>query len=176
MNKPKEQVVHVEHDVAYLPTPNTVEVVITSELAPPDLTKTAFMVPVCDDGGIVIAVNQRRGLEIAGGHIEADETAEDAAFREAVEETGTTVSNIAPIGFLRMTSTAESAPEGYAYPFPLSYQQFFAGSVENIEPYTDNDECSAPVKIFDMQDRRITRKSITLFGNAALKSVLGYIG
>lgn len=102
MDKPKEQVVHVEYDVAYLPTPNTVEVVITNDLAPAELTKTAFMVPVCDDGGIIIAVNQRRGLEIAGG--------------------------------------------------------------------------SAPVKIFDMQDRRITRKSITLFGNAALKSVLGYIG
>ena len=176
MNKPKEQVVHVEHDVAYLPTPNTVEVVITSELAPPDLTKTAFMVPVCDDGGIVIAVNQRRGLEIAGGHIEDGETAEQAAFREAFEETGTTVSNVVPIGFLRMTSTADAAPHGYAYPFPLSYQQFFAGNVENIEPYTDNDECSAPVKIYDTLDRRIIRKSITLFGNAALKSVLGYIG
>lgn len=176
MNKPKEQVVHVEYDVAYLPTPNTVEVVITSDLAPAELTKTAFMVPVCDDGGIIIAVNQRRGLEIAGGHIEADETAEDAAFREAFEETGTTVSNVTPIGFLRMTSKAAGAPEGYAYPFPISYQQFFAGSVENVEPYTDNDECSAPVKIYDTLDRRITRKSITLFGNAALKTVLGYLG
>ena len=110
MNKPKEQVVHVEYDVSYLPTPNKVEVVITSELAPADLTKTAFMVPVCDDGGIIIAVNQRRGLEIAGGHIESDETAEDAAFREAFEETGTTVSNVTPIGFLRMTSTADAPP------------------------------------------------------------------
>lgn len=175
MSKP-ETVVYVEHDVEYLPQPNKVEIVITEELAPEDLTRTAFMVPVFDDGGILIAQNRRRGLEIAGGHIEGEETPEIAAVREAYEETGVSVKDVRPIGFLRMTSTG-TAPEDYAYPFPLSYQQFFAARATGLdEDRIDDDECITPVKIYDTQDRRITRKTITFFGNAALKSVLGYLG
>ena len=170
-----ETVVYVDTDVEYLPLPNKVEIVITSDPAPVELTRTAFMIPVFDDGGLLIAQNARRGFEVAGGHIEGDETPEQGAIREALEETGCIVKDARPIGFLRMTSEGV-APEGYAYPFPLSYQQFFAGRVDKVEPYIDNDECIAPIKIYDTQDQRITRKSITFFGNAALKSVLGYIG
>lgn len=175
MSKPEENVVYVEHDVSYLPLPNTVEIVITNQLAPVELTRTAFMLPVFDDGALLIAQNRRRGLEIAGGHIEGDETPEVAAIREALEETGCTVTGVRPIGYLRMTSKGV-APDGYRYPFPLSYQQFFAGRAERLDSYVENDECVAPIKIYDTQDRRIARKTVTFFGDAALKSVLGYLG
>lgn len=159
-------IVHTVRDVHYLPAPNIVEVVLSDELAPTGLTRTAFMVPVCEDGSVVLAVNQRRGIEMPGGHIDGEETAEIAAIRECFEETGAVVRDVRPLGYLRMTSAGE-APDGWLYPHPLSYQQFFAGAVVRIEDYSENDECAAPVMINDLGDPRITRDTIRIFGEAA---------
>lgn len=159
-------IVHTYRDVHYLPKPNIVEVILSEQLAPSGLTRTAFMVPVCDDGAILLAVNQRRGVEMPGGHIDGEETAEIAAIRECFEETGAAVDDVRPLGYLRMTSAGE-APEGWLYPHPLSYQQFFTGRVSKIDAYEENDECAAPVRIADLDDERITRSSIRIFAEAA---------
>lgn len=172
MSKTKERIVYVENDVSYLPIPNRVEIVLSEELAPVDLTRTAFMVPVFEDGALLIAQNRRRGLEIAGGHIEGEETPEEAAIREVMEETGCEVRDVRPIGYLRMMTEGE-IPADYAYPFPLSYQQFFAARVDRLGVYEENEECISPIKLYDTLDRRIAKKSITFFGEAALSSVLG---
>ncbi len=160
-------VVHTSSDVHYLPKPNTVEVTLSTELAPAHLTATAFLIPICDDGSILLAVNRRRGIETPGGHIDPGETAIQAAIREAHEEAGCRVTDVQPIGYLKMSSGGW-VPDDWAYPHPIGYQQFFAGRVTAIEPYCDNDECSEPVIIPDLADPRITRESIRIFGKAAL--------
>lgn len=161
-------VVHTEHNVPYLPLPNTVEVVITDVLAPDNLTRTSFMIPV-DGKEVVLATNQRRGIEAAGGHREGNETMLEGAIREAIEETGCHVENAVPIGYLRMTVHRIMAPEGYQYPFPNSYQQFFAGDLVKMDQYFDNDECGQPVKLFGFNDM-IQKKTLKAFVCAAINA------
>lgn len=161
-----EFVIYTDHDVAYLPKPNRVEVVLTDRLSPTDLTYTAFMVPIMDTGHVVIAQNQNRGFEIPGGHRDPGETVEQAAIREVWEETGCRVNEVVPIGFLRMISEA-ARPDEWRYPHPISYQQFFAGRVIEMVDFDENEECAAPVIFDDLNDPRLTRKSIQFFGEAA---------
>jgi 8-oxo-dGTP pyrophosphatase MutT (NUDIX family) len=131
-------------DVLYLPQPNHVEFLKDSALTPLDLTPTAFMVPLMADGSVVMAQNRRRGLEFPGGHIDPGESSCAAAHRETVEETGYWVSHIKALGYLIQTCEAP-APEGYRYPWPISFQQFYTGDVMSSKPYVENDECLAPV-------------------------------
>lgn len=165
MSKP-ELVIHAAPNVAYLPNPNLVEVVLCEELAPIHLTRTAFLIPITEDGGFVMARNKRRGLEIAGGHIEDGETPLQAAIRETREETGYVVNEVEPLGFLRMTSEG-SVPDDWAYPHPLSYQQFFVGVVTGCDAYLPNDECDHPEIITDLLDDRITVGTSRYFLGAA---------
>jgi 8-oxo-dGTP diphosphatase len=140
-------------NVGYLPQPNTIEVVVTDEPPPRDLTTTAFLLPIFDDGSVLLSRHRRRGVEPAGGHIEPGETPEQAAARELYEETGCVVRDVRPVGYLRMTSHAD-APPGWRYPHPVSYQQFFIGRVMRLDPYVVNAECGLPEKIGDVSEQR----------------------
>lgn len=118
---------------------------MTCEVAPQHLSKTAFMVALFDDNSIMLAVNQRRGTEIAGGHVEEGETLLEAALREATEEIGCEVETVVPLGYIRMESWGEK-PEGWTYPHPVGYQQFFAGRIVRVLPFTEGEECAAPIQ------------------------------
>lgn len=136
MNSTGEVVAYVEHDVPYLPLPNKIELVLSSMANPIEKTATAFDAPLVD-GGIVFTQNLRRSgmrMEIPGGHIEDGETAEAAAIREMMEETGCKVEIIRTLGYIRMTSEG-AAPEGWRYAHPISYQQIFIARVISQEEY-----------------------------------------
>jgi 8-oxo-dGTP diphosphatase len=139
----------IEHDVSYLPLPNHVEIVFSDQTSPPELTRTAFMIPVFPDGSVLMAVNQRRGIEIPGGHREGDETLLQAAIREVREEAGCSVRDPIPVGYLHMVSRGE-VPEGWKYPHPEGYQQFYAGMVDEQFVFDVNDECSQPLRVHDL--------------------------
>ncbi len=158
----------VIHDIAYLDKPNIVELFITPDVAPLDLTRTAFMIPVFDDGSVMLARNQRRGIEIAGGHVENGECLLKAACREAQEELGVIVRDSVALGYLRMTLLGD-VPDDYTYPAPISYQQFFAGRIERLYDYDPNDECDIPIKVWDMSE---LHETIRIFGRAAREAIL----
>jgi 8-oxo-dGTP diphosphatase len=167
-------ILNIQQDVFYLPKPNRIEVVASAELAPVELTRTAFMVPLMRDGSLVMANNCRRGLEIPGGHIDPGETMTAAAHRECWEETGHWVSHIKILGYLRMTSEGQVPPD-WRYPHPLSYQQFFVGEVMHHVPYVDNDECSAPVVLTIQQALDTLKPSRLALYKEALKVMLGIV-
>lgn len=171
--------VWMDRDLSYLPKPNTVEVVLSPLPTPADLTSTAFLLPFLDDGRCVFANNQRRGIEIAGGHIDWHrvpgkaawrESPEQAAARECLEETGCRVTDITPIGFLRMTSQG-NPPDDYPYPHPRGFQAFFAARVAGLLDYLPNDECAAPVLLAPNQVSGLLRHSHVIFHGAALQAM-----
>jgi 8-oxo-dGTP diphosphatase len=159
------KVVFVATNVAYLPAPNTVEIVLSEIAAPSKFTATAFVLPV-RDGKIVMAHNLRRGIEVPGGHVEAGETLEQAARREAWEEVGVKLGDLTPIGYLRMNSFGDP-PDDYKYPHPLSFQQFFAGRVEEMTEFAHTDECGTPVEVLDLEEHR---PSVQIFGQRASRT------
>jgi 8-oxo-dGTP pyrophosphatase MutT (NUDIX family) len=139
-------------DVGYAPVPNRVDIVVSPVATPIDLTPTAFVI-VRDGLDIVLANNRRRGVEAPGGHIEPGETPEQAAVRECFEETGCEITDLKPVGHLMMMVSGER-PDGYRYPYPVSYQQFFSARLVRATPYCDNDECLQPVWVRDFTSMR----------------------
>ncbi len=154
-------VIHTRRDIPYLPLPNVTEIVLDSEVAPDFLVATAFVLAFTEDGRIVMATNQKRGIEFAGGHRDGKdgkpvrtyrnikpgdlEDIDVAAGRELWEEVGCRVHNVRPLAYHRNECFGEE-PEGYdKYTFPISYQQFMIGIVTEIADYEDNQECAQPV-------------------------------
>lgn len=168
--------VGTQENLAYLPLPNTADVVLTDREAPWSIIPTAFCFPFLRNGDVVLTNNRRRGSEIPGGHrdviIDTLEAPEDAATREAFEETGASISGIQPIGFMRSFCQGDQ-PEGYQYPFPYSCQQFYAGLCVRLDPYVENDECLAPL-IVPRSDIELHLKGCGLIlYKHALESIFG---
>jgi 8-oxo-dGTP pyrophosphatase MutT (NUDIX family) len=152
-------VIHTRTDLPYLPLPNVSQIVVGSDIAPDLLTPTAFLVAFTDDGRIAMATNQKRGVEFAGGHRDPVdgvitknystispgllEDVETAARREMWEEAGVRVGAVRPLAYHRNECFGEK-PDGYRYPFPVSYQQFMVGIVTEVADYEDNPECTQP--------------------------------
>ena len=155
--------VYIEQNVSWLPQPNTLEIILTDETAPAELTATAFVVPLFDNDDMLLAQNTRRGVEIPGGHVDPDETFEQAARREAIEEVGVLLNDLHAIGYMRMTCTG-AMPEGYRYPFPISYQQFFTARISGQVPCGDY-ECDEPVRLDDVSG--LPKRSIGIFAKRA---------
>ncbi|MNU64579.1 NUDIX domain protein [compost metagenome] len=154
-------VIHTRQDIPYLPLPNVTEIVLDGEVAPDLLVATAFVLAFTEDGRIVMAMNQKRGVEFAGGHRDRKdgrpvrtyrnikpgdlEDIDVAASRELWEEVGCRVHCVRPLAYHRNECFGEE-PTGYdKYPFPVSYQQFMIGIVTEITDYENNQECAQPV-------------------------------
>ncbi|USN15165.1 8-oxo-dGTP diphosphatase [Brevundimonas phage vB_BpoS-Kikimora] len=161
--------VYTQYDVDYLPQPNRIDLVLTTDQAPAHLTRTAFMVPVTPHG-VILANNRRRGVEIPGGHVEPGETLAGAAWRETLEETGCYADLAYPIGYLRMVSEA-LVPLDWPYPHPISYQQFFAGRIHAREAYVPNDECLEPVTVLRDAVAQLEKPTTRYFVEAALRRI-----
>jgi 8-oxo-dGTP pyrophosphatase MutT (NUDIX family) len=166
----------VDYDVPYMPKPNRVEVVIT-DIEPPDhLSPTAFMMAVAPDGRVAYAVNARRGIEVAGGHIDPGETPREAAEREAVEEVGARVEDVRQLGFLRCISDGEPSAEYLEkYPWPVSFQRFYAGRISEIVAHTMPEECHDPVLLDAdaVANAAFRYKNVAVLHAAAVDAVLG---
>jgi 8-oxo-dGTP pyrophosphatase MutT (NUDIX family) len=164
---------YTDRDVTYLPKPSTVDLVITNDTPPAGLTPTAFLLAFVPDGNCVFANNLRRGIEISGGHIDPGETPEQAAIRELEEETGYRVTKVYPVGVQRCISRGVP-DEAYLkkYPYPTSFQQFFAGIVESVGERTAPEECGEPIlrtpaEVAEATD--FTWPSIKILHEAALR-------
>lgn len=146
-----QTIIHVQRDLAYQPTPNRSEFILSNTKPPARLTATSFVFPFMEDGTLVMATSLKPGRDVepGGGHIEPGETQETAAHREADEELLARLSGLVPIGHQRMISGGEK-PEGWRYPFPLAYQSFFAARVESMRDYVVNEECGPPALITDL--------------------------
>jgi 8-oxo-dGTP pyrophosphatase MutT (NUDIX family) len=166
--------IHERTDVSYILLPNTVDVIVSDNLVPREINPTTFAFVFTEDGKLIMANNRRRGPEVAGGHIEGDETSLDGAKREVWEETGAHVDELTPVGFFRSVTEGEM-PENYRYPYPVSCQQFFAGIATRIDKYEVNDECLEPFTLEPTGAKAVLNEGEFLLYKVALREIFPHL-
>lgn len=116
------KILHQQNDIEWLPKPHEVTLIATAEMPPAQLCTSAYVFAF--DGDRLLMSDLDRGIDIPGGHIDPGEGPEAAMRREAKEETGATVGPATLFAVQKITLKGPK-PEGYAYPYPDSYQLMF---------------------------------------------------
>lgn len=110
-----------------------VETLLTTEVPAADLVSSAFCFAFDDQDRLLMVRLADRDWHPTGGHRLPDETPEQAATRETLEEGGVAVDGLVPVGVQRITVKSEP-PADWRYPVPISYQVFFTGRAARCEP------------------------------------------
>lgn len=161
-------VIHSEFDIALLPKPNEYHLVLDDKIPPPELITSALALAF--DGDLLLMTNlTKRGWDIPGGHIDLGESPEQTVQREIYEETGAYVHSLYIFGYDKFIIHAPK-PEAYQYPYPVSYQVFYWGSIARLEPFVPTSEAIGR-KLFTPSEARQTnwvKRSPTLYEAALL--------
>jgi 8-oxo-dGTP pyrophosphatase MutT (NUDIX family) len=139
-------------DVSWLPKGSTLELVATSEMPPLHLCTSAYVLAF--DGERLLMADLDRGIDVPGGHIDAGETPEDAMRREAKEETGATVGPATLFAVQKITLSGPK-PDGYAYPYPESYQLMYFSTRVTPGTFTKDDDSRGAVFIDPSQAKDV---------------------
>lgn len=129
-----------ETDLSFIPIPNESHVVLDNQPPQRELTTSALGLVFFEER-LVLPKLVERGWDIPGGHIEDGETPQETFCREVHEEVGATLSEVGPLGYQKIVIHAPK-PKAYKYPYPISYQAFFWGRVDTLEPFEPTDEVS----------------------------------
>lgn len=141
-----------DHDVDWLPKPNTVDVILDAT-APPTELITAAAGLIFDGEKLLMTRSRLRGWEIPTGHLELGETPEEAVQREVYEETATRVRNLRYYGYAKLVIRAPK-PDGYKYPYPDSYIVAYIGEVASQDEFEANDETAERTFLDEHEVRR----------------------
>ncbi len=137
-------VIQAQKDLLWVPRPNTVVISATSEMPPPELCTAAYVLAF--DGDNLLMADLDRGVEMPGGHIDPGETPEQAMRREVLEETGATVGAARLFAVQKMTITGPK-PEGYTYPYPVSFQLIYIAQGVKQGTFIRDDDSKGGVMI-----------------------------
>jgi 8-oxo-dGTP pyrophosphatase MutT (NUDIX family) len=137
-----------QNDIAWLPKPSTLTLVATSEMPPAELCTSAYVLAF--DGDNLLMADLDRGVDIPGGHIDPGEGGAAAMRREAKEETGATIGPATLFAVQKITLKGPK-PEGYAYPYPDSYQLMYVSTSVTAGEFIKDDDSRGGVFIAPSQ-------------------------
>ncbi len=100
------------------------------------------------DGWLYVRHHKRKTWEIAGGHIENDETADEAASRELMEETGAVAFTIECVSTYSVLKNGETG-----------FGRLYLAEISRLGPVPDTSEI-AEVKIMDSLPANLTHPDI----------------
>ncbi|MCH5583701.1 NUDIX domain-containing protein [Shimazuella sp. AN120528] len=124
-------------NLSWLPQPNRVSEVLSSDLPPKNEITTVFGIITYKKR--ILLANLYRGWDLPGGHIEAGESLEETLVREVYEETKVIVDNPTLIGYQQMEVFAPK-PQPYRYPYPMSYQVHYHAEIKKICDFISDEE------------------------------------
>ncbi|MEZ4734198.1 MAG: NUDIX domain-containing protein [Caldilineaceae bacterium] len=134
------QILGIGHNIAWLPLPNEIALILDHQLPP--LAAITSALALAFDGDHILMTNLRqRGWDIPGGHLESGETPETAMRREVMEEAGALLTDVQLLGYQRIRLLGE-IPPGYRYPHPDSYQVLYLARVAALVDFAGNHEAS----------------------------------
>ena len=143
--------IQTQHDLAFLPKPNTANTILSNNLPPKDLT-TATFVFAFDGDQLLMTHLKKRGWDLPGGHIKQGETPEQTARREVFEETGARLNQLTCFAHTHIHINAPK-PSDYPYPHPDSYMVFYWAHVDTLESFAETHEADDR-KTFDPENAR----------------------
>jgi len=144
-------IIQTEHDLTFLPKPNTARTVLSKTL-PPTGRITAAFVFAFEGDRLLMTHLKSRGWDLPGGHIEPNETPEQTARREVFEETGARLNQLTCFAHIHMHIDAPK-PNDYTYPYPDSYMVFYWAHIDTLESFTETNEADDR-QIFDPENAR----------------------
>lgn len=102
------------------------EFYVTEVLPPAELCTSVMCVPLLPTYEVVMTHNHR-GWELPGGHIEPNETIEQALLRELQEEAGYIPEKVQLFGYrqIRARTPIPHAQQAGFYPFPITYIPYY---------------------------------------------------
>ena len=132
------QILGVGRDIAWLPLPNEIALILDTQLPP--LPAITSALALAFDGARILMTNLRqRGWDIPGGHLEPGELPEAAMRREVLEEANVLLTDVRLFGYQRIRLLGQ-VPAGY--PSPDSYQVFYLARVAELGEFTGTEEAS----------------------------------
>lgn len=142
------------HDVPFLPRPNTVRLVLSSEMPPEHLIATSMGLVFSEEGFLMTNL-RARGWDIPGGHLEPGESPLTGVLREVLEETGYEA-HVIDLFAHQIVRVDGPVPTDWSYPIPEGYQLFYLARVgRHVGLEITNEVTEA--RIFPIQEARRQR-------------------
>lgn len=132
-----KELLRTDPHIPWMPPNSEGRLYHTDELPAPGICGTAFAFAFQEDRMLLTRL-KKRGWDIPGGHIEGDESPEQAAVRETMEEAGVLVEPAQLIGIQELEVFGPLPRHGWSS--PLSAQVFYLCRVVEVLPFVPTDE------------------------------------
>ncbi len=126
-------------NVSWLPQPNRVELYFTDKIPNIEQVAAVFIYAFDSTGNMLMVKKPKGSWDIPGGGREQEESIEQTAKREALEEGAAVIKNIEIIAYQKIILNCEK-PGKYRRPYPEAYEVFVKAEVDELLEFKISDE------------------------------------